>query len=191
MVRKKSSAAKVKARKEAYKRQVGPTHVGRSWRILLLTVTAINKFLRFKRCNVVSAYLQPSFNTLHIDMIASDSITFINEGKRFTSLDKANGKLELEIATIVKSITKKIVSKVCRLENERNRQVQMRKRIKSSNISHHDETTILKHNKQSTRLKEKYLNDTLYRKKKKNVQLQAFEIDIRIKLIFVRKRKHD
>ncbi|CAF3414137.1 unnamed protein product, partial [Rotaria sp. Silwood2] len=52
MVCKKSTASKVKTRKVAYKRkQHAHSYASRSWRILLLTVRAVQKFSSFKRKN--------------------------------------------------------------------------------------------------------------------------------------------
>ncbi|CAF5134053.1 unnamed protein product, partial [Rotaria sp. Silwood1] len=63
MVRKKSTSAKARTRKRAYERKKTENRVNRSWRKLLLIVTAVNKFLRLRRCDIAVACSTSDLNT--------------------------------------------------------------------------------------------------------------------------------
>ncbi|CAF3168287.1 unnamed protein product, partial [Rotaria sp. Silwood2] len=70
MVRKKSSASKVKTRKETYKRkQHARSYASRSWRILLLTVRAVQKFSSFRHKNGVAMCVSKRFGTVKSDLM--------------------------------------------------------------------------------------------------------------------------
>ena len=82
MVRKKSINSKIRARKEAYKRQLARVNANRSWRILILIMRAVTIFLHSRRDAVIAARLPPSFGILDEDLIPSNCVGFANEDKK-------------------------------------------------------------------------------------------------------------
>ncbi|CAF1383790.1 unnamed protein product [Adineta steineri] len=122
MVRKKSTAAKVKSRQEAYRRRV--------------------EAKKDSNCN--------------------DTASNQSEDKSF---DPVNNKEYLENLNIIQSTIKKVVSKVCRLESERNRQKKLREKKNLLIATMENETLILKRNRQRDWFKRKYSENLSFRSK--------------------------
>ncbi|CAF3530889.1 unnamed protein product [Rotaria sp. Silwood2] len=134
MVRKKSISSKVKTRKEAYKRrQQIHSRVSRSWRILILTIKAVKRFSSFKH-NVSAVSRVPRLLDIsEMDLIDSHCISFGNKLKiQDNCSDSTQLNEQFDELNIVQDIVKKVVSKVCRLDNERKRQSKNRKAQKET-----------------------------------------------------------
>ncbi|CAF1470916.1 unnamed protein product, partial [Rotaria sordida] len=165
MVRKKSAAAKAKTRKEAYKRQVALSRISRSWRKLLLIATAVNKFLRFRHCNVAPACSTSCLNTSQSSKILLNNVSFVQKDIEFILINKTDATNQLEDLKIVQATIKSLVCKVCRVDYERKRQLQVRKRNYLPNPITSSETSVLKCSRQYVWFQKKYCNDDLFRKK--------------------------
>ncbi|CAF4644104.1 unnamed protein product, partial [Rotaria sp. Silwood2] len=165
MVRKKSTAAKAKTRNKAYERKKIQDRVSRSWRKLLLIVTAVNKFLRFRRCDIALACLTSDLNKSQSNKIFLNNVSFVQKDIEFRYVNKINATSRLEDLNVVQATIKSLVSKVCRRDYERKRQLQNRKRKHSSNTSASNMTSVLKCSRQCAWFQNKYSHDSLFRKK--------------------------
>ncbi|CAF3784064.1 unnamed protein product, partial [Rotaria sp. Silwood1] len=148
MARKKTISSKVKIRKEAYKRrQQIHSRVSRSWRILILTIKAVKRFSSFKH-NVSAVSRVPRLLGIsETDLIGSHCISFGNNVKKQDNFsDSAQVNEEFDESNIVEDIVKRLVSKVCRLDNERKRQSKNRKAQKETRktLSNEELTTKLR-----------------------------------------------
>jgi hypothetical protein len=163
MSRKKSAASKVNTRREAYKRRSMQCQVHRSWRVLVLVVMATKKFLRFRhsatseRGQVCRAISLKPYSSKHdwsnVDIVAVSS----------TALLDTNGKLEE--FEIIEEIVRKLVSKVSRLDSERRRQSERRKRKCASDDNVTREKALKRH-RQSRWFGGKYSNNVSFRSRK-------------------------
>ncbi|CAF4087229.1 unnamed protein product, partial [Rotaria sordida] len=104
---------------------------------------------------------------LKADAIPSDCVNFVNKDMQAISSDVIKVKDQFDDYKIIKDIIKKLVSKVFRLDNERKRQLQIRKQKKKSGASISNETSILKHTRQRIWFKKKYCHNILFREQKK------------------------
>ncbi|CAF1501797.1 unnamed protein product, partial [Rotaria sordida] len=112
MVRKKSTAAKARTRKRAYERKKSQDCVSRSWRILLLIVTAVNKFLRFRRCDIALACSTSDLNTSQSNKIFLNNVSFVQKDIEFTFVNKTDATNHLEDLNIIQATIKSLVSKL-------------------------------------------------------------------------------
>ncbi|CAF4197122.1 unnamed protein product [Rotaria sordida] len=165
MVRKKSTATKARTRKRAYERKKNKDRVSRSWRKLLLIVTAVNKFLRFRRCDIALACSTSDLNTSQSNKIFLNNVSFVQKDIEFTYANKTDATNHLEDLNVVQATIKSLNSKVCRLDYERKRQLEIRKKKSSSNTTIPKETTVLKSTRQSSWFHKKYSQDNLFRKR--------------------------
>ncbi|CAF4973561.1 unnamed protein product, partial [Rotaria sp. Silwood1] len=154
MVRKKSTSAKARTRKRAYERKKTENRVNRSWRKLLLIVTAVNKFLRLRRCDIAVACSTSDLNTSQSSKIFLNNVSFVQKDIEFTYVNKTDAMNHLEDLNVVQATVKYLISKVCRLDYERKRQLEIRKK-----------TTVLKSTRQSSWFHKKYSQDNLFRKR--------------------------
>ncbi|CAF3761193.1 unnamed protein product, partial [Rotaria sordida] len=166
MVRKKSVSSKVKTRKEAYKRQQQiHLRVSRSWRVLVLTIKAVKKFLSFKQKVSSDSSLPKTFENSEADVVTGNYAGFPNNSKKqveFSNSIELNG--EFNDLSIIEDVVEKLVSKVCRRENERKRQLQIRKDKKRSDILSNEVSTS-KLSRRSRWLKKKCSHSLLFREK--------------------------
>ncbi|CAF4034650.1 unnamed protein product, partial [Rotaria sp. Silwood2] len=165
MVRKKSAASKAKSRRESYKRrQEVHSKISRSWRILIVTVKAFKKFLSLRRSirniSFAHSFAQKSLSASENDLIDLNYINYRNsKDVRDTLRKKIQIHKEIDDQHVIKDIVKKVVSRVCRLDSERKRQLknrQCRKQIDFRNK--------LKTQSKITMLN-KYHNDSDFRNK--------------------------
>ncbi|CAF4377139.1 unnamed protein product, partial [Rotaria sp. Silwood2] len=165
MVRKKSISSKVKTRKEAYKRREKVRlDINRSWRILILTVKAFRKFLSFKHTNKDVPCVRKTLNISKDDLIHSSCVNYRqNTHVAITCYNSLQINAHSDDQKIVKDIVNKIVSRVCRRDNERKRQLKNRKeKIKSRN-NVHNEISTSKLSRQSYWLKKKTSHNASFR----------------------------
>ncbi|CAF2143867.1 unnamed protein product [Rotaria magnacalcarata] len=129
MVRKKSVASKAKSRRESYKRQQEfHSKISRSWRILIVTVKAVKKFLSLRRSVKSTSFAQKSVTISENDFIDLNCINYRNnKDVRDTLCNKMQRHGEIDDQNIIKDVVKKILSRVCRLDSERKRQLKNRK----------------------------------------------------------------
>lgn len=185
MVRKKSVASKVRTRREAYKRKAVVKKNVRSWNVLILVIRAVKKFLNIKKGNSISSCLAKDFNRTG---------QILNESKTSTGCEKdSNGSVDYinvnknitEDDTVVKQILNKMVSKVCRLESERKRQKNIRKKKKILKTDLRKKSSIVKNDRERQRCKEKYRNNSLFRKEKQEQVRKYSEKNIKMIITFV------
>ncbi|CAF4528876.1 unnamed protein product, partial [Rotaria sp. Silwood2] len=164
MVRKKSISSKVKTRKEAYKRrQQIHSRVSRSWRILILTIKAVKRFSSFKH-NVSAVSRVPRLLDIsEMDLIDSHCISFGNKLKiQDNCSDSTQLNEQFDELNIVQDIVKKVVSKVCRLDNERKRQSKNRKAQKETRKILSNEELITKLRSRNKRCEWNNCRDVLF-----------------------------
>ncbi|CAF2986017.1 unnamed protein product [Rotaria sp. Silwood2] len=165
MVRKKSTAAKARTRKRAYERKKTQNRVSRSWRKLLLIVKAVNKFLRFRRCDIAFACSTSDLNSSQSNKIFLNNVSFVQKDIEFTYVNKTDATNHLEDLNVVQAIIKSLISKVCRLDYKRKRRLEIRKKKDSSNTTILKDTIVLKSTRQSSWFHKKYSQDNLFRKR--------------------------
>ncbi|CAF4915376.1 unnamed protein product, partial [Rotaria sp. Silwood1] len=100
------------------------------------------------------------------DAIPSHCVDFVNKDMQAMSSDVIKVKEQFDDYKIIKDIIKKIVSKVSRLDNERKRQLQIRKQNKMSEATISNEISIVKHTRQKVWFRKKYCNNILFREQK-------------------------
>ncbi|CAF3999117.1 unnamed protein product, partial [Rotaria sp. Silwood1] len=103
---------------------------------------------------------------LKADAIPSDCVNFVNKNMQAISSDVIKVKEQFDDYKIIKDIIKKLVSKVSRLDNERKRQLQIRKQKNISEATINNEISILKHTRQRIWFRKKYSHNILFRKQK-------------------------
>ncbi|CAF4980735.1 unnamed protein product, partial [Rotaria sp. Silwood1] len=109
---------------------------------------------------------------LKADSIPSDCVNFVNKDMPAIFSDVIKMKEQFDDYKIIKDVIKKLVSKVSRLDNERNRQLQIRNKKKiEATIS--NEKSILKRTRQIIWFKTKYQN-VLFRKKENERAIKYF-----------------
>ncbi|CAF4540042.1 unnamed protein product, partial [Rotaria sp. Silwood2] len=165
MVRKKSASSKVRSRKEAYKRrqQVHP-HISRSWRVLIVTMKAVKRFLSFRHTAEAVSCVQNVLSISKTDLIYSNCV---NRGRNIHTQDKFSNSPKknehFDDLKIIKDIVKKMVTRVCRLDNERKRQFEKRKKNKKSGNNANSEKSTSKLSRQSKWWKKKSSQNVLLR----------------------------
>ncbi|CAF3607616.1 unnamed protein product [Rotaria socialis] len=177
MLRKKTTSSKVKTRKEAYKRkqQVRSYAAIHSWRILLLTIKAVHKFSRFKHKNGVTMCVSRRFSTVESNLNHSYSLNYCNNTQiQYKSVNLLKMKEECVDLIIIQNTTKKIVSKVCRLDYERKRQMQNRKQKLASNTCMNTKSLIIKHRRQRIWSNNKYSQNSQFREEKNQNAIKYF-----------------
>ncbi|CAF1508815.1 unnamed protein product [Rotaria magnacalcarata] len=145
MVRKKSVASKTKSRRESYKRrQDVHSKISRSWRILIVTLKAFKKFLSLRRTVKNTSFAQKSVTISENDFIDLKCINYRNnKDVRDTFCNKIQSHGEIDDQNIIKDVVKKIVSRVCRLDSERKRQLKNRKHQRQIESNFNNENSSL------------------------------------------------
>lgn len=190
MVRKKSVLAKVKIRKKAYQRQVARLGAARSWHILMLVIKAKKKFLGFRIRKSISNISCSNICTAKFDVENNsnyNSFVCKDTGIIFSNMNDV--KVHFENLNIIRNTIKNIISKVCRLDNERKRQSQMRRKKCLSNDSIGSKTSVLKHIRQRTWFKRKYLENALFRIKTNERVTKNFRLKYMHNIGFCEKEK--
>ena len=126
MVRRKSSASKAKTRRVAYRRRMAILRTSRPWRILLLVMHAIRVFLHSRRDAVVAARLPPSWGVQGDDLIPRNSTGVACNNISIIFPDITGAQYPFDDFVVVRKVVNNIVSKVCRLSSERQRQTNRR-----------------------------------------------------------------
>ncbi|CAF4335121.1 unnamed protein product, partial [Rotaria sordida] len=111
MVRKKSAAVKARTRKRTYERKKTQDRVSRSWRKLLLIVTAVNKFLRFRRWDIALACSTSDLNTSQSNKIFLNNVSFVQKDMESTYVNKTDATNYLEDLNVVQATIKTLISK--------------------------------------------------------------------------------
>ena len=165
MVRIKSVSSKVKTRKEAYKRREDVhLRISRSWRILILTIKAAKRFLRFRNNFGDVSYVQTALGTLNLDLITSSYVNFCNNKETQLKIsDSIETKGQFDDSLIIQDIIKRLVSKVCRLDHERMRQLQIRKHRKKLTGTQNKKHSGSNRSRQNDWFMKKYYHDVLFR----------------------------
>lgn len=166
MTRKKSVASKVKTRKENYKRKMNHLKAVRSWKILILVMKAVKIFLHRRRDARIAASLPPSFGVFEPYFVPSNCVGFRNGDVQIVFPLKDMSKDQFVEFKIVQDILKKLVSKVCRLEYERKRQANTRKKKKNTIEKQNVNNLFLKRIRQRNWLRKKNRDNILFRKRK-------------------------
>src|SRR5689334_22793306 len=116
MSRKKSVAAKVKTRKQAYQKQVARLHAARWWRILILVMKAKKKFFSFKNRDCITTKFRSNICTSKADLDKNLNINnFVCKDTGFVFSNMIDAKLHFDNLNIIRDTIKKIVSRVARL----------------------------------------------------------------------------
>ncbi|CAF1529758.1 unnamed protein product, partial [Adineta steineri] len=160
MVRKKSVAAKVKTQKKAYQRRVAQLNKSCSWRVLVLVIQAAKKFLRLRKCKI--CYKNSDCHcTISKEFLTKRNYKILsNTTNNNISFDIIRDKQEFDD---VKNILRTVVSKVCRLDYQRKKQSEIRKRKRSVDYCSPDESVLRKRLKQNNWFNKKYNHDLLFR----------------------------
>ena len=174
MARKKSVASKVKTRKESYKRKMNHLKAVRSWKILILVIRAVKIFLDRRRDERIAASLPPSYGVLEPYFVPSNCVGFRTRDVQIVFPQKDNPKDQFAEFKIVQDILNKLVSKVCRLEYERKRQANLRRKktdiIENQNIN----SLVLKRTRQRKWLRKKYRDNIIFHKRKNDYVKKKF-----------------
>ncbi|CAF2044561.1 unnamed protein product [Rotaria magnacalcarata] len=168
MVRKKSASSKTKTRKEAYKRcQQLRLNAIHSWRILILAIKAVKKFLSFRHNNAIITSGSKRFCILQSDSINLGYYDYRNNTTvQNNFFNNNNCTVQFDDLHIVKDTIKKLISRVCRLDYERKRQMKNRKLKSISNSIINSDMLIEKQCRQRIWSKIKYSQNTSFREDK-------------------------
>ena len=174
MVRKKSVASKVKTRKESYKRKMNHLKAVRSWKILILVMRAVKIFLDRRRDARIAASLPPSYGVLEPYFVPSNCVGFRTRDVQIVFPQKDNPKDQFAEFKIVQDILKKLVSKVCRLEHDKKRKADIRKKKKDTIENENVNSLVLKRIRQRKWLRKKYRDNIIFHKKKNEYVKKKF-----------------
>ena len=163
MSRKKSIAAKVKVRKDAYKRRLMRERAYCSWRVLLLVIIAARRFLRKRHDRDLEKKTRDS--CVPSNLCANNFAPCCIEDEGVLFVDTIDARNDLGKANIAKDVVKGLVSRVCRIECERMRQAKRRKRDCSVDAAVNN-GTVLKRHRQCIWLRRKYSENAFFRKKR-------------------------
>jgi hypothetical protein len=159
-------ASKVRKRKENYKKRTIHFNALRSWRILILVMKAVKIFLDKRRYASIAASLPPNFGILEPYFVPSNCIGFENEGVETLFPLRHDVKDRFDEFKIVKDVVKKLLSKICRRECERMRQLKIREKKKISIANQNGNEFNLKQSKQRNWFREKYRQNAAFRQEK-------------------------
>ncbi|CAF3680078.1 unnamed protein product, partial [Adineta steineri] len=186
MVRKKSVAAKVKTQKKAYQRRIAQLNKSCSWRVLVVVIQAAKKFLRLRKCKscfknsdchcTISKEFLININYKSLSNKTNDNISF----------DIIQNKQEFDD---VKNILRTVVSKVCRLDYQRKRQSEIRKRKRSVDDCSPNESVLRKRLKQNNWFNKKYNEDLSFRQIRMQQKAYKFRDKYKDNNVFRQKQK--
>ncbi|CAF1462654.1 unnamed protein product, partial [Rotaria sordida] len=204
MVRKKSAAVKARTRKRTYERKKTQDRVSRSWRKLLLIVTAVNKFLRFRRWDIALACSTSDLNTSQSNKIFLNNVSFVQKDMESTYVNKTDATNYLEDLNVVQATIKTLISKdnlFRKRESERVTVIFQKKYTNNSNFREKEKTRSRTHGlekyrkyvsfrqekkqRSKTYILNKYHNNSDFRNRTKTEVLRKYYTDnsIRLKMI--------
>ena len=128
MVRKKSSASKAKTRRNAYRRRTIILRNSRAWRILLLVMRAVHIFSRSRRNAAIASRLPPSWGVQGEDLIPQNAIGAVYNDVSVIFPHATDTQRQFDDFVVVRQTIHNILSKVCRFDSERQRQLDLRNR---------------------------------------------------------------
>ena len=150
----------------------------------------MKKFLSFRHRESISNISHSNICTSKFDVEKNSNCNIFvckDTGIVFSNMNDV--KLHFENLNIIRDTIKNILSKVCRLDNERKRQSQIRRKKYLSNGAISSETSVLKQIRQSTWFKRKYSENALFRKKTNERVTKNFRYKYKNNIRFCEKEK--